>query len=174
MRTAFGIGLKSDILCYLLGQRGSVATSSDVSNAIGYTERNTRTAGDDLVEAGLAVRDDYSPQTTYGVPAPAWTQLLSTAVHVDADSLPDVARWRNWFEVFAFLAHVLVTAGRAKHGWSDYVIESRARDLVEEHYPRLIRAGVLTWNGQMARESSGLDSLRRIRDESVSALDLAL
>jgi len=95
-------------------------------------------------------------------------------VHADADSLTDVARWRNWSEVFAFLDHVLVTAGRAKEGWTDYVIESRARDLVENHYPRLIRAGVLTWNGQMARESSGLDALRRIMDESVSALKLAV
>ena len=50
----------------------------------------------------------------------------------------------------------------------------RAGDLVEQHYPKLIRARVLTWNGQMARESSGLDALRRIVDESVSAMELAL
>jgi hypothetical protein len=174
LRTALGIGLKSDLLCYLLGQRGRLATAAEASSALGYTERNTRIAADDLVDAGFAVRDDYSPHTTYVIRAESWTHLLFASAETGAGSSTDTPHWRNWSALFSFLAQVLATVRRAQQGWSDYVIESRARDLVEEHYPRLIRARVLVWNGQMARESSGLDSLRRIVDESVSALQLVL
>lgn len=174
LRTALGIGLKSDLLCYLLGQRDSLSTSEDQAHALGYTERNTRIAADDLVDAGFAVRDDYSPHTTYAVRGESWTRLLASGVETDTSEPPASVRWHNWSEAFAFLAHVVVTARRAEQGWSDYVIESRARDLVEVHYPRLIRGRVLTWNGQMARESSGLEALQRVVSESVSAMRLAL
>jgi hypothetical protein len=174
LRTALGIGLKSDLLCYLIGQCGGLSTTEDQASALGYTERNTRIAADDLVHAAFAIRDDYSPRTTYVVRNEAWAPLLTLFSEGSTAASTNAPRWQNWSATFAFLAHVIVTARRAEQGWSDYVIDSRARDLVEVHYPRLIRARVLTWNGQMARESSGIDSLKRIVSETASAMRLAL
>lgn len=174
LRTPLGIGLKSDLLCYLLGQRGGLATVDEASGALGYTERNTRIAADDLVDAEFAVRVDYSRHTTYAVRGESWAWLLASGVETDASEPPDSPRWQNWAESFAFLAHVVIAARRAEQGWSDYIIDSRARDLVKVHYPRLIRGRVLTWNGQMARESSGLEALQRVVSESACAMRLAL
>jgi hypothetical protein len=169
LRAAFGVGLKSDLLCYLIGQQSAGASVADLSNALGYTERNVRAAADDLAGAGLVGRDDYSPQTAYMLPLAPWRALLATDdAPVANASWP--ARWVNWADLFAFLANVIELAHRADDRWTDYVIESRARDLVETHYPRLIRGRALSWNGQMARESRGLDALERIVSDSVGSM----
>ncbi len=173
LRTALGIGLKSDLLCYLLGQRGALSTTAEQANALGYTERNTRSAADDLVDAGFAARDDYSPQTTYRLHAEPWMQMLASGAEPHTSASPELPRWQSWSTIFAFLAHVIAAARRAEQGWSDYVVESRSRDLVEVHYPQLIRGRVLTWHGQMARESSGADALQRIVSQTVSMMQLA-
>ncbi len=174
LRSALGIGLKSDLLCYLLGQRADRATTADLSNALGYTDRNTRIAADELVDAGFVVRDDYSPTTTYGMHTQSWAQLLSSGTGANATSSSEIPRWQNWSDVFVFLAHVIAMARRAQEGWSDYVVASRARDLVEQHYARLIRGGVLVWNDRMTRETQGLDALQQIVNESVAAMRVAL
>lgn len=174
LRSALGIGLKSDLLCYLLGQRADRATTADLSNALGYTERNTRIAADELVDAGFVVRDDYSPAMSYGMHTQSWAQLLSSGTDADAASSSEIPRWQNWSDVFAFLTHVIGMARRAHDGWSDYVVASRARDLVDQHYARLIRGGVLVWNDRLTRETQGLDALQQIVNESVAAMRVAL
>lgn len=64
LRAAFGVGLKSDLLTYLLCQHDQPSRLSDLAASLAYTERNTRVAADDLVDAGFAARDDYSAQIT--------------------------------------------------------------------------------------------------------------
>ena len=174
LRTAFGIGLKSDLLCFLLGQRGALSTTEDQASALGYTERNTRAAAADLVDAGFATRDDYSAQTTYRLHSESWMHLLSSGAPPHANASTEAPRWRSWSTMFAFLTHVMVTARRAEQGWSHYVIESRARDLVEAHYPQLIRSQVLVWHWQMAPESSGLDALQWLVQATASAMHESL
>jgi hypothetical protein len=172
LRTAFGVGLKSDLLCCLLGQGTESATLADVSTALGYTERNTRIAADDLVDAGFAVRDDYSPRTTYRIDVGSREWFLGSSATVSTTDIPPrTLRWQSWSTAFSFLAHVIVTARRAEQGWSDYVIQSRARDLVETHFPQLIRGKALHWDGRMARESSGLDALERVVSATVGAME---
>jgi hypothetical protein len=174
LRTAFGVGLKSDLLCYLLGQHEHLSTTADLAGALGYTERNTRAAADDLVTAGLAIRDDYSPRTTYSVRGGAWSALLVAHAAAEPTTPRQLPRWQNWRDAFAFLAHVVATANRADEGWTDYVIESRARDLVESHYPVLIRGRTLVWDEAVAREPSGLRALKQIVSQTVEAMQASL
>jgi hypothetical protein len=175
LRTAFGVGLKSDLLCYLLGRRDALTTVDELSDALGYTERNTRIAADDLVDAGLALRDDYSPQTTYRIRHEAIEWLVGgrTDSAVGLES-PGAVRWQNWSIPFAFLANVRAASNRAEQGWSDYVIQSRARDLIDLHYPRLIRSRVLVWDAQITDGMNGLHALDRLVQNCAGAMHAAL
>lgn len=50
--------------------------------------------------------------------------------------------------------------------WSTYVVGSKSRDLIEQHYPLLIRARVLEWSGQMVERVDPLSALDRLVTET--------
>ena len=161
-RTAFGVGLKSDLLTCAVCRQERSATVAQLATFVAYSERNTRAAADDLVDAGLLVRDDYSPQQTYRAAPGDWAAFLSFGAD-DSPNVTRVPRWQPWSVLFAFLAHVADTARRSEtHAWSDYVCSSRARDIVELHYPTLIRAEVAEWSGVMPGKGEPLAELDRL------------
>ena len=49
---------------------------------------------------------------------------------------------------------------------STYVVGSKSRDLIELHYPLLIRARVLEWSGQMVERVDPLSALDRLVTET--------
>lgn len=161
-RTAFGVGLKSDLLACTVCRQDRGATIAQLASFVAYSERNTRSAADDLVDAGLLIRDDYSPRQTYRAAPGDWSAFLSFGAP-EASSVSHVPRWQPWAVLFAFLAHVADAGRRSEvHGWSDYVAYSRARDLIEHHYPALLQAEIVEWSGGMPGRGEPLAELNRL------------
>lgn len=161
-RTAFGVGLKSDLLACAVSRQERRVTISQLATFVAYSERNTRSAADDLVDAGLLVRDDYSERQTYRAAPGDWTAFLSFGAP-EGSRVTEVPGWKPWAIIFPFLAHVADAGRRAEtHAWSDYASASRARDLLEHHYPRLIQAELVEWSGNMPGTTEPLAELDRL------------
>lgn len=171
LRTAFGVGLKSDLLTYLLCQHDQPSTLSDLAASLAYTERNTRVAADDLVDAGFAARDDYSAQVTYRAAIGVSSFFLFPSTQKPSRKKESAPRWTPWAVIYAFLAHVADMAQRSmRQQWSTYVVSSKSRDLIEQHYPLLIRARVVEWSGQMVALVDPLSALDRLVAETHDAV----
>ncbi len=53
LRAGFGVGVKADVLTFLLGIRGTPATVKEVARATAYSERSVRTAAAEMALAGM-------------------------------------------------------------------------------------------------------------------------
>jgi hypothetical protein len=163
MRAAFGVGVKADVVTVLLGSAGQPMSLRELAAAAGYTSRAVRIAAEEIELAGLAEQIPGQP-VEYRVHPEAWVQLLGPRrLDRDGHADPVIPAWRAWSVVYPFLAQVTAWAGEAEaSGWSDYVASSRARDLVEQHRPALLRAGVRDVPKQGGRGAEFLDDFREV------------
>jgi hypothetical protein len=125
LRLAFGVGIKADVLAFLLGMVGARRTVQEVARATRYYPRAVRRALEELAAARFVLAAPSAP-ISYHVDADAWGAVLGLA--------GGPPPWRAWQDAFAALAHLL--------GWLDdpatargsaYLLSSRARDLAERH-----------------------------------------
>ena len=136
LRAGFGVGVKTDLLTYLLGRGRSGATIKEAQNALLYTAPALRTAAAEMALAAM-VQPDKDRPVRYVADAVPWNLFVekgntTTLVARTGIMLPV---WYDWAHIFAFLSHVLSWAERAlTAGSTPYVLSSRARDLV---LPRL-------------------------------------
>ncbi|MFQ6047629.1 MAG: hypothetical protein ACE5PT_14930 [Gemmatimonadales bacterium] len=125
LRSGFGVGVKADILAFLIGVGGAFVPVRDLARAVGYTTRAVRRATDDLGRARL-IRTLEGQPVEYAVDFPAWLKLLKIEGEAPA--------WRYWQGVFAFVAqarHLSISLADTKP--SDYIVSSELRRLVTEH-----------------------------------------
>ena len=123
LRYLFGVGIKADVLTYLIGLQHR-ATIRAVAQATGYHTVAVRRAVEDLV-AGRVVRAMASSPASYLVEFEAWAPLLG---------LPEAPLWRHWHPIFAFvLALGAPQPRRAVKEDSPYLASSRLRELLEAH-----------------------------------------
>lgn len=125
LRLAFGVGIKADVLAYLLGVVGARRTVQQVAHATRYYPRAVRRALEELAAARFVLPAATAP-VSYHMDADAWGAVLGLR-----DGPPP---WRPWADAFPLLARLLVwlddrSAARA----SAYLRSSGARDLAEEH-----------------------------------------
>ena len=171
LRSAFGVGLKADLVTFLIVQRGRSHSARHIAAALGYTERNTRIAADELVGSGLAFRDDYGDAPLYLVDTVAWQALLTSATTTDSIGTDASADWRYWSEVFGFVATVCSHFERARlESWTDYVVESRARDVIDQQYPILLRIGVAERPTAVSERRKPSEQLMRLVENTVNHL----
>jgi len=136
LRAGFGVGVKTDLLTYLLGRRRHGATIKEAHNALFYTAPALRTAATEMALAAL-IRPDRERPVRYVADLGLWRALaanqVATTLAEQTNAILPV--WYDWARLFAFLADVLVWAERAQtDGGTPYILSSRARDLV---LPRL-------------------------------------
>jgi len=125
LRSGFGVGVKADVLAFLIGVRGSFVTVRDVARAVGYTTRAVRQALDELGRARL-IRTMRGHPVEHAVAGAAWLRLLE----IEGDG----PEWRYWQGVFAFVAEALALGEKLREkAPSDYVVASELRRLVKEH-----------------------------------------
>ena len=124
IRMGIGVGIKADILSFLLGIGGAWASVKDIAVATHYSNRAIRRAADELVAARLMHSKAETP-TQYRVSPKPWTQLLQMK-----EPLPS---WRYWQAVFAFVAHLLECVEEKKFKAASYLASTQARDLFEQH-----------------------------------------
>ncbi|MGH7470619.1 MAG: hypothetical protein ACRENP_21950 [Longimicrobiales bacterium] len=127
LRLAFSVGIKADVMALLLCMIGARATVSAIARSTGYYSRAVRRAVEDLAAAGFLETSITAP-VSYKVNFEAWRSVLGFN--------PDPPTWRPWAAVFAFVADLKEWWPQVQ-GQSDYVISSRARDLVTRHNAQL-------------------------------------
>lgn len=134
MRAAFGVGVKADVLCLLLGLQGRAVSLPFIERALGYTQAGLRKAVKEIVLSAL-VNEVRERPATYSVRHERWTGLLEPypGGNVNEERLPV---WALWTALFPFLisAHELAE-GVVTGGDSEHVAASRARDLAEQTLP---------------------------------------
>lgn len=136
LRMGLGLGIKADVLAYLLGLHGAPVPLKQIALATGYTTRGIRKAGDELAMGGFVQQTDETP-VAFSADHRAWAAVLGLN-ESRAGGKAGVPPWRYWSLVYGFMVAVDEWAQSAESGdWSDYVASSRARDLVEDHAPRL-------------------------------------
>ena len=133
LRLGLGVGIKADVLAYLIGLAGAASTVQEIANATAYFGRAVRRSVEELAAAGF-VESRASAPISYRANIEEWAQLLD----FDANDPPV---WRAWALVYAFVAAVLhwVPTMSSK---SEPVVASRARDLWNHHRPALDVCGV--------------------------------
>jgi hypothetical protein len=124
IRMGIGVGIKADILSFLLGIGGAWASVKDISVATYYSNRAIRRAADDLVAARLAHSKAETP-TEYRVSPKLWAELLQMQ-----EPLPE---WHFWQPAFVFVAHFLKCVEEEKFKEDSYLASTQARDLFELH-----------------------------------------
>ncbi len=140
LRLGFGVGVKSDVLAFLISNGGGAFVASDVARAVGYSSRSVHRAATELADARFIRRLGEHP-AEYMVGDEAWFKLLEIRD-------PSPPRWRYWQQVFAFVTHLsLLRARMEDDGDSDYVVSSHLRELTSEH------ANAFEWNRVSAPRS---------------------
>jgi hypothetical protein len=135
LRAGFGVGAKADTLVFLLGLRGAWASAPVIAFATGYSTVSIRKAASEMASARLIRETEGRPVEYQAQPKP-WAELLelhSTREGWGGD--PMAPPWRFWSEILAFLIGAIEwsKAARSQPGANEYVLASRARDLVERH-----------------------------------------
>lgn len=134
LRLAFGVGIKADVLAYLLGMVGARRTVQEIAHATRYYPRAVRRALEELGAARVVLAAATAP-ISYHADADAWAAVLDLR-----DGPPP---WRPWADAFLLIAELL--------GWleaslppdaSSYVQSSRSRDLAETHLDAFQQFGV--------------------------------
>ncbi len=125
LRAGFGVGIKADVLGFLLGMQGNWASARDITEATSYTSQAVRRALEDMTVARFLEVARQIP-AKYRVDPKGWMELLGIR------GAPPV--WRDWQPVFAFIGDLSVWGeGDASLKASPDLISSRARDLFERH-----------------------------------------
>lgn len=133
LRLGFGVGIKPDVVSYLVGVAGGGSTVQQIAEATQYHRRAVRRAIEELVAAGFVEARSTAP-ASYRVDVGKWAELLAIVV----DNPP---AWRSWVDVYAFVA-ALDAWWRRPAPESAFVVASEARDLTAEHAAALESAGV--------------------------------
>jgi len=126
LRLGLGVGIKADLLAFLLGIGGARVSVRTIAEALAYTPRAVHRAVDDMAGARLIQAIEGTPKLYHVDPKP-WIELLGT-------SRGAPPTWCEWPPVFAFVAALGEWAeGQNLLKASPYVLSSQARDLMERH-----------------------------------------
>lgn len=157
-RLAFAVGVKADLLSYLLCTPDEWATVRTVSAMTGYTPAAVRRAVDDLAAAQF-VESHAAHPVRYRIAREQWQPLLRFDEHL--------APWRGWRDVFGFATAFLAWHRTAADTHTPYVIGVEARELLERHQAVFERDRIATWGPHtriqdwVAFTVSGVDALAR-------------
>jgi DNA-binding transcriptional ArsR family regulator len=123
LRVGLGVGVKADVLAFLLGRASGKHTIGEITVAVGYHRRAVQRAVDELVAAGFLAALATAP-ASYRAPLQGWGALL--------DFGQNPPPWWYWNHLYAFGA-ALDMAATDTAGKSLYLQSSRGRDVVEQH-----------------------------------------
>ncbi len=126
LRVGLGVGVKADLVAFLLATGGARMTVKGIADGLSYTPRAIRRAVDALVAARF-IQATMGTPAAYRVDTKAWAPLL------EPSGKPPT--WRYWSPAFDLVADLAgwTGGGGALPKTSGYVLSSRARDLVERH-----------------------------------------
>lgn len=159
LRLGLGVGIKADVVAFLLGRNDDWHTIRAIAGALSYTVMPTRRALEDLANAAFIERRAGHP-VRYRLTPTRWQGLLA---------LPASGfSWGSWDERFRFASDWLSWARKPRRvELTDYVCSVEAREVLARHKDLF---------GQTEAERTGMepvDVLARIAAE-VRAFTAAL
>lgn len=126
MRLAFGVGVKADLLSFLLANAGDAFTIRDIAEAVGYTVASVRRAAGDLA-ASRFILLERGESARYRIALHAWRPLLGWGDEV-------AVGWGAWRARFAAIDAILQWADASQgHPLSAYAFAVRCRTFLSEH-----------------------------------------
>jgi hypothetical protein len=137
LRRGMGVGVKADLLAYLLGTNAATvewANVASVAEETGYTVAAVRRAADDLAAASFLLvpptGQGRSLQRMYAADPKPWVHLLRLSIHQPG--------WGYWRERFLFILAVLDWLGTLRQRKvTAYARDVEARELLTRHLPAL-------------------------------------
>ena len=124
LRLGIGVGIKPDVIAYLIGVAGGRQPVLLIAKATAYQGRAVRRALEELAAGGFVETRPTAP-ISYRVDAGKWGQLLA----IDPNDPP---AWRSWAAMYGFVAALMEWSQRLP-AESDLVLASEARDIVSEY-----------------------------------------
>ncbi|MEO7964851.1 MAG: hypothetical protein ABIT38_13190, partial [Gemmatimonadaceae bacterium] len=147
LRQAFGVGVKADVLTYLICRTATRATAREIAEATGYTQAATRRAVDDLAESRFTIVTEGQP-AFYRIAIEQWAPLLELSART-----PD---WGSWQERFAFMADLANRASaEGAHQLTDYSFGVLGRQLMEAHRAAFAHDAIAEWSSHSAISNWG-------------------
>lgn len=135
LRAAFALGVKADLLAFLLGQRLRVSVAAAAA-ALAYSTPTVFRAFQDLHAAGFVRSADLPAAAEYWLDTLRWYEVLGGQ---DA-----VAPWGFWREILTYVCGVLRWEEETKRReLSEYARGTALRELAGRHERDLVRAGVV-------------------------------
>ena len=124
LRLGIGVGIKPDVIAYLIGVAGGRQPVLLIAKATAYHGRAVRRALEELAAAGFVEARPTAP-ISYRADVPKWGKLLA----IDPDDPP---AWRSWAAMYGFVAALMEWSQRLP-AESDVVLASEARDIMSEY-----------------------------------------
>jgi len=156
LRLAFGVGVKADLLAFLLGRApGSWESVRAIARATSYSAAAARRGADALAQARVIQRRNAG-EFEYSIDHDMWRSLFAPAVQPPP--------WRDWSNRFAFAAALQTLADRsADPETSEHVMSMRVGELLAVDWSDLTESALADGvdRGTLAEQR---DSLARIAD----------
>jgi len=146
LRAAFGVGVKADLLAFLLGQRFRVSVATAAS-ALGHSKPTVFRALQDLLEAGMIRTTPVPAAAEYWLDTPHWRSLLG--------GREEIARWGYWREILSYVCGVVQLESAARPSATEYARAVDLRRLTEAHEADLVRAELIDRELQLPRSADG-------------------
>lgn len=154
LRRAFGVGVKADIIGYLLGRAGEWVTVRDLGDATAYTPAAIRRAAEDLTAAQFIQSREDQPASYRADRAP-WMKLLD---------LREPPPWRSWNARFTFVVAFLAWADFADdRPLSAYAFGTNGRELLERHRAAFDSDSISVWSAHTTVSDWGVFVSRSVR-----------
>jgi len=138
LRHLLGVSARAETVRFLLTSDVQSASVAAVASSGGYAKRNVQEALRGLHAAGAVSVIAVGAERRYRTDRAVWAHLLGS----DASDLPI---HRDWPQLLGALRRMLRWLARPELArFSEYLLASQARDLLDEIHPRLAQAGVVT------------------------------
>ncbi len=138
VRLGFGVGVKADLITYLLARLHEWATVREISEATAYTHAAVRRAAEDLAAARLVESLEGQP-ASYRITYEPWRALLGL------EERPP--RWASWQDRFVFTSAFLRWADAASaRPLTVYALGTQGREFLEQYRSALERDLVVRWS----------------------------
>ncbi len=132
LRSGFGVGIKADVLAFLIGRSGAPATFREIATATGYYGRAVRRAVEEMAAARF-VQPARTTPASYGVNPGAWASVL------ELPKSPPL--WRFWNENYAFVVNLMEVTASGRDA-SPYLQSRRVRELMDRYGQVFDRHGI--------------------------------
>jgi hypothetical protein len=146
LRAAFGVGVKADLLAFLLGQRVRVSVAT-VASALGHSKATVFRALQDVLEAGMIRTAPTTTASEYWLDTSPWASLLGGKL----------SHWGYWREILSYVCGLVELERSTRPSASEYARAVSLRRLAEEHHSDLVRAELIDQNLAVPRSAEWQD-----------------